>query len=65
MAIKTEESHIADAEIDVTPLGDAGVDIAEVTTANPYTEINFLGTYAAIILGAVASYGGYVRIRRA
>ena len=62
MASKTEESHVADTELDTTQLGHttSAVDVAEITTENPYTEINFIGTYAAIILGAVASYGGYV-----
>ena len=59
MATDSEKHGITDVEIDATKL-DHGEDIAEVTTKNPYTEVNFIGTYVAIILGAVASYGGYV-----
>lgn len=35
-------------------------DVVEITHGTPYRDINFLGTYLACALGAVASYGGYV-----
>ena len=35
-------------------------DVVEITHSAPYKSINFLGTYLACALGAVASYGGYV-----
>lgn len=36
------------------------VDKLEVTKQRPYKEINFIGTYVAVCLGALACYGGFV-----
>lgn len=62
MAHKVEQGDVAHAEIEVTQLGNetAAADVAEITTKNPYTEVNFIGTYVAILMGVIASYGGYV-----
>lgn len=63
MANKIEESDSGHAEVEVTQLGGretAAADVAEITTKNPYFEINFIGTYVAIVMGVIASYGGYV-----
>lgn len=38
----------------------ADVDVLEVTTKRPYREVNFLMTYFAAGLGALASFGGFV-----
>lgn len=62
MANKVEQGDVSHAEIEVTQLGHetAAADVAEITTKNPYTEINFIGTYVAILMAVIASYGGYV-----
>lgn len=62
MASKTEQNHVVDTELETSQLDrtTSTVDVAEITTKNHYTEINYIGTYVAIILGVVASYGGYV-----
>lgn len=36
------------------------IDVVNLSTKSPYLEVNFIGTYIAIILGAVCSYGGFV-----
>ena len=38
----------------------SNVDKLEVTKERPYREINFIGTYIAVCLGALACYGGFV-----
>ena len=38
----------------------SNVDKLEVTKERPYREINFIGTYFAVCLGALACYGGFV-----
>ena len=38
----------------------SNVDKLIVTKERPYKEINFIGTYAAVCLGALACYGGFV-----
>ena len=38
----------------------SNVDVLEVTHERPYLEINFIGTYAAVCLGALSCYGGFV-----
>ena len=35
-------------------------DVLEVTKERPYGELNFIGTYVAVCLGALACYGGFV-----
>ena len=35
-------------------------DVLHVTQGRPYGEINFIGTYCAVGLGALAAYGGFV-----
>lgn len=35
-------------------------DTVEITYSTPYKDFNFLGTYLAVVLGTIASYGGYV-----
>lgn len=35
-------------------------DVIHVTTENPYKEINFIGTYAAIALGTCAAFAGFI-----
>lgn len=35
-------------------------DIIAVTQKSPYFERNFIGTYAAVCLGALSCYGGFV-----
>ena len=35
-------------------------DVLEVTHKRPYGEINFIGTYIAVGLGACACYGSFV-----
>ena len=35
-------------------------DVIHVTTENPYTEINFIGTYAAIAFGTCAAFAGFI-----
>lgn len=39
---------------------EADIDVVHVTHERPYFEINFIGTYAAICLGALACYGGFI-----
>lgn len=36
------------------------IDVVHVTTANPYTEINFIGTYAAITFATCAAFAGFI-----
>lgn len=62
MTNKVVSGDVAHPEVEVTQLGGetAAADVAEITTKNPYTEINFIGTYVAILMGVIASYGGYV-----
>lgn len=36
------------------------IDVIETTTENPYFEINFIGTYAAITLATCAAFAGFV-----
>lgn len=36
------------------------VDVIQVTKERPYLELNFIGTYFAVCLGALACYGGFV-----
>lgn len=62
MTNKVESGDVAHAEVEITQLGreTSAADVAEITTKNPYTEINFIGTYVAILMGVIASYGGYV-----
>ena len=38
----------------------SNVDKLEITKERPYGEINFIGTYIAVCLGALACYGGFV-----
>lgn len=38
----------------------SNVDKLEITKERPYREINFIGTYIAVCLGALACYGGFV-----
>jgi len=39
---------------------DSTIDVVDITQANPYFEPNFIGTYFAVCLGALSSYGGFV-----
>lgn len=52
-----EDNHKSDI---ATHVHDADVDVIEVTTKRPYREVNFLMTYLAAGLGALASFGGFV-----
>lgn len=36
------------------------IDVIELTQQHPYTELNFLGTYCAITLGACGAFAGFV-----
>lgn len=36
------------------------IDVVHVTTANPYKELNFIGTYAAITFSTCAAFSGFV-----
>lgn len=36
------------------------IDVIHVSHERPYSETNFIGTYIAICLGALACYGGFV-----
>lgn len=62
MAKNIEEGDSRHADIEVTQLDreTGAADVAEITTKNPYFEINFIGTYVAILMGVIASYGGFV-----
>jgi len=35
-------------------------DVLEITTKSPYGEVNFIGTYAALVLSATVAYGGWI-----
>lgn len=35
-------------------------DVIHVTTANPYFEINFIGTYVAIAFAVCAAFAGFI-----
>ena len=39
---------------------ESNIDVVEITQGNPYFEPNFIGTYLAVCLGALSSYGGFV-----
>lgn len=36
------------------------IDVIETTTANPYKELNFIGTYIAIAFGCAAAFASYI-----
>ena len=36
------------------------IDVIETTTENPYTELNFIGTYIAIAIGCAAAFASYI-----
>ena len=55
--------HVADTLSEKSDPGQrvhADVDVLQVTKKRPYLEINFIGTYLAVCLGALACYGGFV-----
>lgn len=35
------------------------IDVIETTTANPYLELNFIGTYLAIAFAAAGAFSGF------
>lgn len=67
--MEEKEHHERDAEVNSEKAGSgdhrlkaiaSNVDKLEVTKERPYREINFIGTYLAVCLGALACYGGFV-----
>ena len=67
--MEAETGHHHDADLDsekevsddnrIKPTA-SNVDKLEITKERPYGEINFIGTYIAVCLGALACYGGFV-----
>jgi len=39
---------------------ETNMDVVALTEKNPYFERNFIGSYLAVCLGALSSYGGFV-----
>ncbi|KAK4936010.1 hypothetical protein LTR10_023057 [Elasticomyces elasticus] len=52
------ESHVTHAAKLASTESD--MDVVVLTQKNPYFEFNFIGTYVAICLGTMSSYGGFV-----
>ena len=54
-----DQKHEVEDDKPLDPV-ESNVDVLHITQKRPYRDVNFIGTYLAVCLGALASYGGFV-----